>query len=115
MPNLHYVLGDLEAASREQTNVDELLSTIAGFKRRTQERMTNSRQGAGASCEIFWLKSEARRLRERLDESNGHRHHLRTQHCSMRDTLAHINSAFSAPASVYYRMTNKSRRLPSTI
>lgn len=39
MPNLRYVLGDLGAASRRQTSVDELLRTIAVFDGRRQENL----------------------------------------------------------------------------
>lgn len=61
--NLRHVLGCVETASRGQTNVDELLRTIASFSRRLQERMTNSRQRAVDFSEICRLTAEAKRLR----------------------------------------------------
>lgn len=73
---MHYILGGLGAGSRWQTSVDKLLRTIAGFGRRTQEGLANSRQEAVDSSAMRLSIAEIRRLRERLNDLDAHRHHL---------------------------------------
>lgn len=75
--HLHYILRGLEAANSGQTSVDELLLIIAGFGSRTQEGLKNSSQGAVDSSGICRLIAEARRLCERIGDTDAHCHHLR--------------------------------------
>lgn len=95
--------------SRGQTNVDELLRTIGCLSPRTQEDVTNSHQEQESHPKLavwqprlgFW---------ERLNKSDSHLHHLRTQLLSMRDALADKESEFSTPDAECYRASNERHR-----
>lgn len=77
MPIFCYVFGGLGGSSSEQTSVNELLRTIVTFSHHTQEVVTNNPQGAVDLSQTRHLKSEARILREPLDESDACRHLMR--------------------------------------
>lgn len=72
MPNLLLVLTGLGVANGGQSRVDELLCTVASIDRRTEEEVTNSHQRTVHSSKIHSLRSETRRLRDRLNESDAH-------------------------------------------
>lgn len=77
------------------------------------KRLTNTCQQAVDSFKIRRLTDIARRLRELLIESDRHYHLFCTQLCSMRDTLDHKKSEFSAFAPKYYHLTSDRHPLPS--
>lgn len=106
-----YRTGGLGAADRKHTIVDEHLRTIAGFSRRSQEVVTNSRQGFVDSSKIHRLTAKVRHLREQLDASDAQSHHMRFQLVYMQDELDNTKSEFSAIAATYYRKTNERNHL----
>lgn len=77
MDKLNYVLGGLEAANYRQTSVDELLFTVVGFDRRTQEGLEPSHQRAIDPSKFCCLTADARTSREGWDETDAHCHQLR--------------------------------------
>lgn len=89
IPSLRYLLRGLGTSNRGQTSVEELLSTIAGFGRRTQEEVTNTCYGVVDVSKICRLTAEVRRVREQFDELDANSHSMHIQLRSTRDTLDH--------------------------
>lgn len=101
MTHLRYLFKGLGAAYHVQIRADELLGTIANFGCHTQERVTNSPQGAVDSSEIRSLTAKATLLHKRLDHSDTHLHQIRIQLRSMQDAMDHKKSEFVAPTAKY--------------
>lgn len=112
MPNLRHVFGGLGSPNGNQTCVDELLQTIAGFGRHLLERSTNSFQGA-----VILVVSCHRRVASSsfhiLNLAEGANYQLRHLFCIAQDTFGSKEEEFSALNAAYFHFRSGCRRCAS--